>query len=237
MDSTHKNGKQHTNKQTNFLFIPSSVPYLGTCCKCHQDYLQYLIKFCFAVHWCKNDDIVSRMAQFRKSSRRKKWPLYLSHGEKLQSEQNFDVILCTNDKLAISMKKAIQTTASNLQQTALDNTVTPFCRSHGPSTLFFSFTSTRHVIQWIFDNSEEHIHFLQSSQDPLGKLVPMLILHTFEHNVWINIWENLSPHTGNFFFPEVNRCQSWFSQIQDGNAFKKINALFFFSHQFPNTVN
>ena len=107
---------------------------------------------------------------------------------------------CALMKTAISMKKAIQTTASNLQKTALDKTVTPFYRSHGPSTLFFSFTSTRSVIQWIFDNSEKHIHFLQSSQDPLGKLVPMLILHTFEHNEWINIWENLSPHTGNFFF-------------------------------------
>lgn len=120
-------------------------------------------------------------------------------------EKNYDLSktlmwYCALMTMPISMKKAIQTTASNLQQTALDKTVTPFCTSHGPSTLFFPFTSTSHVIQRIFDNSEEHIHFLQSSQDPLGKLVPMLILHTFEHNVWINIWENLSPHTGTFFF-------------------------------------
>lgn len=46
---------------------------------------------------------------------------------------------CALMTMAISMKKAIQTTASNLQQTALDKTVTPFCRSHGPSTLFFFF--------------------------------------------------------------------------------------------------
>lgn len=75
----------------------------------------------------------------------------------------------------------------------------PFAEVMVPQHFFFSFTSKRHVIQWIFDNSEKHIHFLQSSQNPLGKLVPMLILHTFEHNVWINIWENLSPHTYFFF--------------------------------------
>lgn len=128
------------------------------------------------------------------------------HMEKNYSLSKSLMWYCALMTMTISMKKAIQTTASNLQQITLDKTVTPFCRSHGPSTLFFSFTSTRHVIQWIFDNSEEHIHFLQSSQNPLGKLVPMLILHTFEHNVWINIWEKLSPHTGNFFFPEVNGC-------------------------------
>ena len=176
------------------------------------------------------------MAQFRKSSRRKKWLLY-HHMEKNYNLSKTLMWYCALMTMAISMKKAIQTKASNLQQTALDKTVTPFCRSHGPSTLFSSFTSTRHVIQRIFDNSEKCIHFLQSSQDPLGKLVPMLILHTFEHNVWINIWENLSPHTGKFFFSWSEKMLKLVQPNSGWNAFKKINALFFFSQQFPNTVN
>lgn len=149
----------------------------------------------------------------------------LSHGEKLDSEQNFYVILCTNNNGNFNEKSL--TCKPQLQ------VVIPFCTSHDPSHFLMTFSSilNKHkkcnpVNFWQFWGRHS---LSKPSQDPLGKLVPKLILHPFEHNVWINIWKNFPTDTGTLlFFLKRIEVKAGPAKFRMGMPSKKLMLCFSF---------